>query len=133
MLERDVEAKLKELEWFGFEVFKLVTPGKTGVMDRMILWPTWSPAPPTVVETKRPGKKERPLQAARHFNWIERGVDVRGMCDTVEKVRDLCDQLLYEAVSRWRDDRPNGPNELPPHIMSAFVKACERLHIPRGL
>lgn len=100
MLEARVEAEFKVLEKCGFEVLKLRTPGYNGVLDRMILMPRWSPAPPVFVECKRPGKSERLLQAAVRDDWRARGCDVRDMCDTVEKVRALCRRLLWEAEQR---------------------------------
>lgn len=103
MLEAYVEAYTKQLKGFGFEVLKLSTPGNSGAMDRLILMPKWSPAPPVFVEIKRPGKKERPLQAARRDNWRARGCDVRPMCDTPEKVYALVQTLVWEAEQRAPD------------------------------
>lgn len=96
MLESVVEQRLKQLERHGFAVYKLRTPGKSGVMDRMILWPKYAPRPPTFVELKRPGKEPRPLQAAVADDWTARGADVREYCDTVEKVATLMDKLVTE-------------------------------------
>jgi hypothetical protein len=102
MLEARVEAELKVLERWGFEVLKLRTPGYSGTKDRLILQPRWSPAPPVLVEIKRPGKQERLLQQCVRDDWRARGCDVRDMCDTVEKVRHLCRVLLWEAEQRNR-------------------------------
>lgn len=127
MLEAAVEAKLGRLEQYGFEVFKLRTPGKNGAMDRLILWPTWSPAPPAFVEMKRPGKSERPLQIARRDNWRARGCDVRDACDTIEDVVELCDDLLLEAVCNYMTATPPGPfARLPEHIRHAYILAHGR-------
>lgn len=100
MLEKVVEAALKKLEAYGFKVLKLRTPGVNGVMDRMILAPSWSPAPPVFVELKRPGKSERALQAAMRDDWRARGCNVADACDTIEDVEQLCAQLVINAVLR---------------------------------
>jgi hypothetical protein len=100
VLEARVEAELKVLERTGFKCLKLRTPGTSGVPDRMILWPKWSPAPSVYVELKQPGKSERGLQAWIRDDWRARGCDVRDMCDTIEKVRHLCRTLLWEAEQR---------------------------------
>lgn len=126
MLEKTVEDKLKVLEDYGFEVLKLRTPGVNGVMDRMILAPTWSPAPPVLVEAKRPGKSERPLQEAKRDNWRKRGVDVRDMVDTPEAVQRLCDMLLWEAYRRYTDAHGNDYG-LPKHVGLNAEAAIRRL------
>lgn len=122
--ETPVEKQLKWLEKFGFEVVKLRTPGYNGVMDRMILWPEWSPKPPTFVECKAPKKHERLLQATLRDSWRRRGVDVRAMVDTVERSRYLCYVLLVEAVdnSRWQD--------LPQHIRDGYKEAHHYVNTP---
>jgi len=101
MKEAVVEAALKRLERSGFAVYKLRTPGKNGVMDRMILWPTYAPRPSSFVELKRPGEEPRPLQAAVADNWRARGCDVREYCDTVDKVNTLVDSMICE-LERYR-------------------------------
>lgn len=93
MLEKTVELRLKRLEGMGFKVLKLRTPGVSGVPDRMILRPKYAPGPPMFVELKAPRKHERALQAAVRGDWRLRGVDVLDMCDTVEKVDALIDDL----------------------------------------
>lgn len=115
MLERDVESRFKWLEGFGFAVLKFYT-SHSGTMDRLILFPKWSPAPPVAVELKRPGKHERLLQEKLAQDWIARGVDVRPMCDTVEKVHDLCIALVREAYFRLT---PSQRAEIPDHIRKA--------------
>jgi hypothetical protein len=99
--EAVVEAALKRLERHGFDVRKLVTPGKRGSMDRLILWPTYAPRPPSFVELKRPGEEPTLYQSAVAENWRARGCDVREYCDTVEKVNALVDALILE-LERYR-------------------------------
>jgi hypothetical protein len=96
VLEAVVEKRLKRLEARGFSVYKLRTPGRNGVMDRMILWPKYSPKPPVFVELKAPGKEPRLLQYAVAADWTARGCDVREYCDTIEKVDALIALLLGE-------------------------------------
>lgn len=127
MKEATVEGALKMLEGWGFKQLKLKTPGTSGTKDRLILMPTWAPAPPAFVELKRPGKEERPLQAAVRDDWRARGCDVRDMCDTVFKVHLLCSVLLVEAV--WRYNMKNDLCTLPVHIAQDYGKA---LHFIRS-
>lgn len=60
MRERDVEAKFKhEVEKHGCRCLKFVSPGFTGVPDRIVLIPGGKIC---FVELKAPGKTERPRQ-----------------------------------------------------------------------
>jgi hypothetical protein len=119
MLESKVESTLKRLEKYGFSVLKLRTPGFSGVMDRMILAPHWSPCPAVFVELKAPGKSERALQEAVREDWVKRGCDVRPMCDTVEKANALVDVLLIEAV----EGHKRTLCKLPVHIIKDYLAA----------
>lgn len=121
MLESKVEAALKQLEDWGFKCHKLKTPGNSGVMDRMILAPKWSPAPPAFLELKRPGKEPRPLQAAVAADWQERGCRVLDYCDTIEKVELASASLLVQAC--WDYWRANVNGTLPDHITKAYGEA----------
>ena len=125
MLEAKVEAALKQLESWGFKCLKLKTPGNSGVMDRMILAPKWSPAPPSFVELKAPGKEPRPLQAATAQDWQARGCTVYEYCDTIEKVEVLCAQLLVQAC--WDYFRANVNDSLPSHIQAAYGMALSTI------
>lgn len=130
--ESPVELRLKWLEGFGFRVLKLVTPGYISAHDRLILAPTWSPAPPVFVEAKAPGKTLRMAQSYTAENWRARGCDVREYIDTEDKAIRLCDNLLVAAVIRYRNDRnPLTPvswlHELPDHVRGAYALATQRL------
>ena len=60
MLEKDLEYKLRnEIQGLGGECPKWVSPGCTGVPDRIVLMQDGRIA---FVEMKAPGKKERPRQ-----------------------------------------------------------------------
>lgn len=115
MLERDIEARFKWLEGFGFKVLKFYT-SHNGTMDRLILWPLWSPAPPVMVELKQNEKRLRLLQSVLAIDWSDRGCDIRPMCDSIEKVQALCSKLLQEAYFRLT---PSQRSQLPEHIRKA--------------
>lgn len=122
MLEATIENRLQLLQSWGFKQLKLQTPGTAGTKDRLILQPKWSPAPPIFVEFKKPGKIERALQIAVRDDWRARGCDVRDMCDTVEKVKQLCSILLSEAVGRYIECFTS-TNALPEHIYTSYMQA----------
>lgn len=119
MLERQVENRLKRLESKGFKCLKLKTPGVSGVPDRLILMPKWSPGSPVFVEIKRPGKEERALQAEVRDDWLSRGCRVRPMCDTIEKVDALCTELQDEAERRVPDVSLPWPRVTPAKWLGA--------------
>lgn len=100
--EAHVEKRLKRnLEQHGFKVLKFVTPGTAGGNDRLILWPTWSPAAPVLVELKRPNKAPRLLQSARAIDFIKRGMRVEPYVSTYDEVDALCERLLTETRKRY--------------------------------
>lgn len=97
MLESKVENYLvRQLTQHGFSVPKLVCPGMSGVMDRLILRPKYNPGPPSVVEVKRPGETPRPLQLARADDWRQRGITVHDPVSTFAEVDELVMRLLTE-------------------------------------
>ena len=64
MRENKIEAKLKQMvEKQGGIAPKFVSPGLSGMPDRLVLLPGGHIA---FVEVKAPGKVPRPLQEARH-------------------------------------------------------------------
>ena len=96
MLEKDIESKLKKpIEQLGGLCLKFVTPGFTGVPDRIILLPgAWI----VFVETKRPGKKERPRQKLVQDILRRLGFTVYSTVDSVAKVAVVvedCRRLVY--------------------------------------
>jgi hypothetical protein len=101
-LETDVEKRLKHrLEDYGFLVLKLTTPGRIGVMDRMILRPKYSPGPPMFVELKQNKKKPRAIQAVIAGDWAARGCIVLPFCAGMEAVEKLCDTLIREVAADY--------------------------------
>ena len=130
LTESEIEQRLKKLEDYGFLVLKLTTPGNSGVMDRMILWPTWAPAPPEFVEVKRPNQRPRPLQEATAENWLARGCVVNPYVDSYTKVDKMVRLMLIAAVRRYERNITNALVPLPEHIKLAYNAALriERLN-----
>lgn len=97
MLEKVIEVYVKKtLESKGFLVLKLTTPGFQGVMDRMILFPRYSPRPPEFVEIKRDSKDSKlsPVQVRLHRDFASRGVMVHPPIWTIEQARAFCSLML---------------------------------------
>ena len=99
MLEKEVESRLKRpIESMGGLCLKLVCPAFTGVPDRMILLPG---AHIVFVETKAPGKKERPRQEYVHGLFRRLGFTVYSTVDTPAKVAVVvedCRRLVYGST-----------------------------------
>ena len=96
MLERDIEKKLnRPIRGFGGLCLKCEIPGFTGMPDRLILLP----GPHVVfVETKQPGKKERPRQVYVHKLLRAMGFTVYSTIDSPGKVAAIiedCRRLVY--------------------------------------
>ena len=84
MLEKDIERKLiKPIRSLGGLCLKFVTPGFTGVPDRIILLPGGMIR---FVETKQPGKKERARQRLVHGLLRKLGFIVYSTVDSAEKI-----------------------------------------------
>ena len=93
MREKEVEQKLvEEVKKRGGLCLKFVSPGMSGVPDRLILLPKGKIG---FAETKAPGKKERPLQKAvmRKIEGlgfpvfvVDRKEGIGRMLDEIEKV-----------------------------------------------
>ena len=96
MLERDIEKQLiRPVRKLGGLCLKFVTPGFTGVPDRLILLPGGRIV---FVETKQPGKKERPRQRYVQDLLRRLGFTVYSTVDSVEKINyvvEHCRRLVY--------------------------------------
>ena len=96
MLEKEVESKLiKPIKSMGGLCLKFVTPGFTGVPDRIILLPG---AHIVFVETKKPGTKERPRQEYVQGILRRLGFTVYSTVDNAAKVAVVvedCRRLVY--------------------------------------
>ena len=87
MLEKDIERHLRDgVRALGGLCLKFVTPGFTGVPDRIILLKGGVVA---FVETKRPGQRERQRQAFVQRILQRLGFPVFSSVDSWQKVDDV--------------------------------------------
>ena len=90
MREKTTEQKLiKAVKNAGGIAPKLVSPGFDGMPDRIVLLPKGHMA---FVEVKAPGKKPRPLQAARHGLMRRLGFKVY-VLDDPEQIGGIVDEI----------------------------------------
>ena len=90
MREKTIEAKLVDaVKMRGGLAPKLTSPGFDGMPDRIILMPGGHLA---FVEVKAPGKKPRPLQAARHRLLRELGFGVY-VLDDIRQIGGILDEI----------------------------------------
>lgn len=90
MLEKEVEMKLVlAVRLLGGQCLKFVSPGMSGVPDRLVLLPGGKAA---FVELKAPGKKPRPLQEYRHDQLRALGFRVY-VLDKPEDIPALLDSI----------------------------------------
>lgn len=91
MLESKIEARLKDrVREIGGRCVKWVSPGWSGVPDRIILLPEGRIA---FAELKQRGKKEEPLQRRRHAQLREMGFTVFSTVDSYERVEEIITEL----------------------------------------
>ena len=117
ILETDIEQYIRNtLEAKGFKVIKLVTPGTTGVMDRMILRPRYWPGPPMFLEIKRGCKELRAKQAAVAKDWERRGITVLPSVHGMEEAKIRVGELIAASYDAYQTakldqiyDRPISP------------------------
>ena len=92
MLERDIEAHLRDgVRALGGLCLKFVTPGFTGVPDRIILLKGGVVA---FAETKRPGQRERQRQAFVQRILLRLGFPVFSGVDSWQKVDDVLEWCI---------------------------------------
>lgn len=90
MLEKEVErALVKKTEERGGMAWKFVSPGKSGVPDRIILFPNGKMG---FVELKAPGKKMRPLQKKRKKQLEDLGFQVFTV-DRIERIEGVLNAI----------------------------------------
>ena len=90
MLEKEVErALVKKTEERGGMAWKFVSPGKSGVPDRIILLPNGKMG---FVELKAPGKKMRPLQKKRKKQLEDLGFQVFTV-DRIERIEGVLNAI----------------------------------------
>mgnify|MGYP000114658152 CR=1 FL=1 len=86
MRESQIEKKLKiKIESIGGRCLKFVSPGMSGVPDRICLFPGGRVV---FVETKAPGGRLRPLQKKRHKELQQLGFKVL-VVNSEEQVKDV--------------------------------------------
>lgn len=86
MEEQKIERRLrKEIELIGGKALKFVSPGVSGVPDRIVLLPGGKVI---FVELKAPGKKLSPIQEVRKKELEKLGFKVK-VIDSIEKVLDF--------------------------------------------
>lgn len=96
MRESVIESRLRrEIERLGCICWKFVSPGCSGVPDRIVLIPGGHII---FVETKAPGRRERALQTYVQGRMRGMGCVVFSSVDSPEKVREVCDYI--EKVKR---------------------------------
>lgn len=113
MLEKEIEKRLvhKVKEVLGGRAYKFVSPGNSGVPDRIVCVPGGGIF---LVELKAPGERPRPLQQNQLDYLRGLGVNVR-VVDSKRGVDDLIEELqswmasvheldnLYEELKRQLD------------------------------
>lgn len=96
MRERSVESYLVDgVEAMKGEAFKFTSPGRAGVVDRIVTIP-WLPV--WFVELKRPGKDVEGLQAA-HRDWLVSNGFKWAMLDTKARVDAWLAQRRMEVFN----------------------------------
>lgn len=93
MKESRIEKRLiKEIEKIGGKALKFVSPGVSGVPDRIVLLPRGRVI---FVELKAPGEKPEPLQVYRAEQLRKLGFEVK-VIDSIEDIMQLIDLLKNE-------------------------------------
>ena len=88
-MERDIEqALIKSVRKAGGLCLKFVSPGWSGVPDRLCLWPGGRI---NFVELKRPGAKPRPLQIRRAEQLRRLGFQVE-VIDRKEQIPEFVEK-----------------------------------------
>lgn len=96
MLEKDIERHLKKpIKEIGGLCLKFVTPGYTGVPDRIILLPGGQVV---FVETKQPGKTERKRQKFVHAVLRRLGFTVYSTVDSIEKINAIAEDCRLRVM-----------------------------------
>ena len=91
MEESKIENRLKkEIELIGGKALKFVSPGISGVPDRIVLLPHGRIV---FIELKAPGKKPRPIQIKRIKELKDLGFDVR-VIDSIDGVKNFIEEVF---------------------------------------
>jgi hypothetical protein len=95
LLESVIEKKLKkEIELIGGKALKFISPGVSGVPDRIVLLPHGRIV---FIELKAPGKKLRAMQEYRAKELRALGFDVR-VIDSIDKIKLFISEVIGNAI-----------------------------------
>lgn len=95
MLERNIERFFaKQIKAAGGIALKLISPGFSGLPDRLVLLPKGRIY---FVELKAPGKSPRPLQLAAHRILLNLGFNVLTI-DSRERVKEFIREVVKYEV-----------------------------------
>lgn len=104
MKESVIEARLRKgVERAGGRCLKFVSPGHTGVPDRIILMPGGRVY---FAETKAPGKHERARQEYVQRKLAELGFKTYASVDSFEKVDAITAEIAQGAGSKSFCEKP---------------------------
>jgi hypothetical protein len=94
MEEQKIERRLKkEIELIGGKALKFVSPGVSGVPDRIVLLPGGKVI---FIELKAPGKSLSPIQSFRKKEFNKLGFNTR-VIDSIESVLTFIKEVnVYE-------------------------------------
>lgn len=100
MKESVIEARLRKgVERAGGRCLKFVSPGHTGVPDRIILMPGGRVY---FAETKAPGEKERSRQEYVQRKLAELGFKTYASVDSFERVAEVLNDLIEDQKpAKW--------------------------------
>ncbi|MDT8715458.1 VRR-NUC domain-containing protein [Clostridium sp. 19966] len=95
MRENVIEAYLRDrVKSSGGKAYKFVSPGNTGVPDRLVLFPSGRII---FVELKSPGKKPTAIQLLQHKKIRALGFEVL-VVDSKEQVDELIKGVVSNAI-----------------------------------
>lgn len=95
MQESRIEKRLKkEIELVGGKALKFISPGVTGVPDRIVLLPHGRII---FVELKAPGEKLRPIQETRKKQLEKLGFTVK-VIDSLDGVSSFITEVKSSAI-----------------------------------
>lgn len=90
MLEKTIEKQLTtEVRKRGGHAYKLVSPNRAGMPDRLVCLPGGYSA---FIELKAPGEKPRPIQQVRHKELQALGQRVY-IVDGVHQIKEVLDEI----------------------------------------
>lgn len=93
--ESKIEKRLKkEIEKIGGKALKFVSPGLSGVPDRIVLLPGGKII---FVELKAPGEEPEPLQKFRAKELRKLGFDVKCI-DSIDGIMELISEVRGNAI-----------------------------------